>query len=171
MKLAKIDHAHRGQLQIAETLIAVSLMLVLALLLINAAEHIITPSSSISHLDQTATDTLITADESGMLRPVVYLFGDSRYNNEYSYYRSLLIDYLNTVLFENIGCTLVAHEINNGTIDSDYFTLIGSSSNILALEKGGEGVVANYFLGSFTSATFGQFFQQYLVQLYLWEKV
>ena len=70
----------------------------------------------------------------------------------------------------NIDYALIAHEIINGTINENYFSLIGSSTALAALQKGGEGVVANYHLGSFTSAMFGQYSMQYLVQLYLWEK-
>jgi hypothetical protein len=163
--------ARKGQLQIAETLIAVSLMLVLALLLISAAELSISPSSELSDLDQTASDILATADEAGLLRPVVYLFGNSRYEIEFLSYQNLLDDYISSVLSQNLDYAMIAHEIVNGTIKSEYSILIGSPGNIGALQQGGEGVIANYYLGSFTSATFGQYSNQFFVQLYLWEKI
>jgi len=164
------SRAHRGQLQIAETLISVALMLVLALLLINAANQTRTPYTSLMSLDQSATDILLAADEAGLLRPVIYLYGNSRYEIEFSAYQSQLDDFLSSILSTNIDYTLIAHEVHDGTLDQIYFTLIGSSANIVALQQGGEGIVANYHLGSFSSAAFGQFNSQYLVQLYLWEK-
>ncbi len=160
----------RGQLQIAETLVSVALMLVLALLLIGATNQTLSSYSNLIGLDQSATDILTAADEAGLLRPVIYLYGDSRYREEHSYYKDLLDEYIFAMVSNNIDYTLIAHEINNGTIDQDYFSLIGSSTALAALQQGGEGVVANYHLGSFTSATFGQYTTQYLVQLYLWEK-
>ncbi|MFX0171086.1 MAG: hypothetical protein ACFE9L_04130 [Candidatus Hodarchaeota archaeon] len=164
-------NARKGQLQIAETLIAVSLMLVLALLLISAAELSLSPSSELSNLDQTASDILATADEGGLLRPVVYLLSSSKYETEFLSYQNLLDDYISSVLSQNIDYAMIAHEIVNGTIKSEYSILIGSPANIGALQQGGEGVIANYYLGSFTSATFGQYSTQFFVQLYLWEKI
>ena len=40
-----------------------------------------------------------------------------------------------------------------------------------ALQKGGNGILVSYFLGSFTSADYGQFINQLTVELYLWEKI
>jgi len=162
--------AHRGQLQIAETLVSVALMLVLALLLIGATNQTLSSHSNLAGLDQSATDILATADEAGLLRPVIYLYGDTEYGEEYTYYQNLLDDYILSMVSNNIDYTLIAHIIDNGTINEDYFSLIGSITALTSLQQGGEGVVANYHLGSYTSATFGQFSTQYLVQLYLWEK-
>ena len=162
---------HRGQLQIAETLVSVSLMLVLALLLINATNQTLVPYSGLTSLDLAATDILTNADEAGFLRPVVYLFGDSRYGTNFSAYRNLLIDYISTIIPESIGYALTVQEVINGSIDPEYDLLIGSPTDIGALQQGGEGIVANYHLGSFTSSVFGRFYTQYLVQLYLWEKM
>jgi hypothetical protein len=159
---------HRGQLQIAETLIAVSLMLVLALLLISASQQI-TPPTNLSYLDQEATDILASADEVGLLRPVIYLYGNN--DADYQLYQDMLEDYFSAMLSANIGFTLIAHEILNDTISSNYFTVIGSPANIGALQEGGKAVIANYFLGSFNSAKFGLFPTKYLVQLYLWEMI
>jgi hypothetical protein len=160
----------RGQLQIAETLVSVALMLVLALLLIGATNQTLSSYSNLTGLDQSATDILTAADEAGLLRPVIYLYGDTRYGEDYSYFRNLLDEYIFTMVSNNIDYALIAHEIKNGTINQDYFSLIGSSTTLSALQQRGEGVVANYHIGSFTSATFGSYFTQYLVQLYLWEK-
>jgi len=164
------DHAHRGQLQIAETLVSVALMLVLALLLINATNQTLSPYSNLTSMDQSATDILIAADEAGLLRPVIYLYGNTKYEADYSSYRSQLEEYISIVVSDNIDYALIAHEINNNTVESNYFSPIGSSTAISAIQQGGEGVVANYHLGSFTSATFGHYSTQYLIQLYLWEK-
>ncbi len=164
------NRVHRGQLQIAETLVSVALILVLAFLLISATSQTISPYSDLTSLDQSATDILTTADEAGLLRPVVYLFGDTKYTSEFSLYQSLLDDYISSIISNNIDYALIAHEIINGTINPDYTSLIGSPADVAALQQGGEGIVANYHLGSFTSATFGQYFSQYLIQLYLWEK-
>ncbi len=162
---------HRGQLQIAETLVSVSLILVLALLLINATNQALIPYSGLTSLDLSATDILTNADEAGLLRPVVYLFSDSRYGTNFSTYQNLLNDYISTIFSESIGYALIAHKVTNGSIDPEYDLLIGSPTDIGALQKGGEGIVANYHLGSFTSSIFGRFYTQYLVQLYLWEKI
>jgi hypothetical protein len=161
---------HRGQLQIAETLVSVALMLVLALLLISATNQTLSSYSNLAGLDQSATDILTAADEAGLLRPIIYLYGDTRYVEEYSYYRDLLEDYILSMVPNNIDYVLIAHIVDNGTIDKDFFNLIGSTTALASLQKGGQGVVANYHLGSFTSPTFGQFATEYLVQLYLWEK-
>ncbi|UCG03661.1 MAG: hypothetical protein JSW11_06665 [Candidatus Heimdallarchaeota archaeon] len=161
---------HRGQLQIAETLVSVALMLVLALLLIGATNQTLSSYSNLTGLDQTATDILAASDEAGLLRPVIYLYGDTRYEQEFLSYKNLLNEYITTIVSKNIDYALIAHEIVNGTINEDFFSVIGSSTALVALQQGGKGVVANYHLGSFTSATFGQYTTQYLVQLYLWEK-
>lgn len=161
---------HRGQLQIAETLVSIALMLVLALLLISATNQTLSSYSNITGLDQSATDILIAADEAGLLRPVIYLYGDTRYGEEYTYYRNLLDEFIFAMVSNNIDYALIAHIVDNGSINKDYFSLIGSTTALTSLQEGGEGVVANYHLGSFTSAIFGQFSTQYLVQLYLWEK-
>ena len=161
---------HRGQLQIAETLVSVALMLVLAILLIAATSRTISPHSNQTSLDQTATDILITADETGLLRPVIYLHSDSRYEAEYSSYKNLLDEYISAIVSDSIDYVIIAHEIRNGTIDNEYFSPIGSPNAITSLQQIGEGVIANYHLGSFTSAAFGQYYAQYFVQLYLWEK-
>lgn len=170
MRLHK-KSVHRGQLQIAETLVSVSLILVLALLLINATNQALKPSTDLTSLDLSATDILTNADEAGLLRPVVYLFGDSRYESNFTYYQNLLNDYISTIISETIGYALITHEIVDGSISSEYNLLIGSPTDIGALQQGGEGTVANYHLGSFTSSNFGRFSTQYLVQLYLWEKI
>jgi hypothetical protein len=160
----------RGQLQIAETLISVALMLILALLLIGATNQTLTSYSNLTGLDQSATDILTAADEVGLLRPVVYLYENTKYGEEYTYYHNLLNDYFLSMISNNIDYALIAHIVENGIINEDYFSLIASTTALASLEQGGEGVVANYHLGSYTSATFGQFSTQYLVQLYLWEK-
>ena len=147
---------HRGQLQIAETLVSVSLILVLALLLINATNQALEPSSDLTRLDLSATDILTNADEAGHLRPVVYLFGDSRYETNFSAYRNLLNEYISTIIPESIGYTLIAHKVTNGSTDPEYDLLIGSPTDIGALQQGGEAIVANYHLGSFTSSAFGR---------------
>lgn len=170
--MEQIEHMkkHRGQLQIAETLVSVALMLVLALLLIGATNQTLSSYSNLEGLDQTATDILTAADEVKLLRPTVYLYGDTRYGEEYSYYQDLLEEYILSMVPIYIDYALIAHIVENGTINEDYFSLIGSTTAIVSLQQGGEGVVANYHLGSFTSSVFGQFSTQYLVQLYLWEK-
>jgi hypothetical protein len=145
-------------------------MLALVMFLINAANQVSSPYSNLKSLDQSAADILTASDEAGILRPVIYLYGIPKYENEYTNYRNLLEDYISSFLSSNIGFTLIGHEIKNGTPDIEYFSLIGSSIEISALESGGEGIAVNFFLGSFTSAVFGQYFEQYLVQLYFWEK-
>ena len=162
--------AHRGQLQIAETLVSVALMLVLALLLIAASSQTLSSYSNLTGLDQSATDILTAADEVGILRPTIYLYGDTKYEEEYSYYCDLLDDYILSMISNNIDYALIAHIIHNGTINEDYFSLIGSTTALTSLQQGGEAVVAKYHLGSFTSASFGQYTKQYLVKLFLWEK-
>ena len=169
--MQKSSHSiHRGQLQIAETLVSVALMLVLAILLIGATSRTLSPYSNQTSLDQTATDILTTADETGLLRPVIYLHNDPRYEAEYSSYKNLLDEYISAIVSDNIDYVIIVHEIHNGTIDNEYFSPIGSPTAINSLQQGGEGVIANYHLGSFTSAVFGQYYDQYFVQLYLWEK-
>lgn len=171
--MQKSSHSiHRGQLQIAETLVSVALMLVLAILLIGATSRTLSPYSNQTSLDQTATDILTTADETGLLRPVIYLHNDPRYEAEYSSYKNLLDEYISAIVSDSIDYVIIAHEIRNGTIDNDAppISPIGSPTAIASLQQGGEGVVANYHLGSFTSAAFGQYYTQYFVQLYLWEK-
>ena len=140
----------RGQLQIAETLVAVSLMLVLAIFLINAANMAIPTYSNLENLDKVGSDILSTADETGMLRQVVYLYENEDYILEYETYLDSLNTYISTINSEYIGFALIAHNIVNGTTDPIYFTLIGSSAEILALQNGGEGTVTNYYLGSFS---------------------
>ena len=56
-------------------------------------------------------------------------------------------------------------------VTSDYIYLIGSQSSLVALQQGSEGIIANYYIGSFSSAIYGNFADHYLIDLYLWEKV
>ena len=162
---------HRGQLQISETLIAVSLMLVLALLLISSAEQIVQQSDNTAILDRMATDVLTIADETGFLRPVIYLHNDTSRISEYLNYRNLLDEYIASFIPVKTGYALLSHAVVDGTLAPTYFIHIGSVREIVALAEGGNSVTANYFLSSFTSANFGQFRRQYLVSLYLWEKI
>lgn len=164
-------NSHRGQLQIAETLVSVSLMLVLALFLVNAATQAESPYSSLENLDRIASDILVTSDEAGLLRPVIYLYDDNVHETNYTYYRNSLDVFISTIISENIGYAMIAHEVINGSAAPNYFTLLGNSIEIIGLLNGGEGAVSNYFLGSFSSATFGLYYSQYLVRLYLWEKI
>jgi hypothetical protein len=98
MRMPTRRSVHRGQLQIAETLIAVSLMLVLALLLISSADQLVQKSDDTAILDRMATDILATADEVGFLRPVVYLYNDTSRVAEYVNHRNLLDDYIASIL-------------------------------------------------------------------------
>ena len=163
----------RGQLQIAETLVSVSLMLVLALLLISATQLVITPESNISYLDQTASDILVSTDEAGILRPVVYLFDNSTFEDDFNYYQEILRDYITSIIPINLDYGLIAHQINinDGTINPEYFPLLGSITDLSAIQEGEETAAANYHLGSFSSAEYGLYEDQYLVQLYLWEVI
>ncbi|WP_455140053.1 hypothetical protein [Candidatus Hodarchaeum mangrovi] len=161
----------RGQLQIAETLVAVSLMLVLALLLINAADQSLNPPQSYKFLDRTGYDILSTADEAGYLRPSIYLKFNPIYSDEATYFLSLLDAYITSILSDNYGFILIAHDLVNGVPSDSYNTILGSAADIAALQTGGEGVIINYHLGSYTSAEYGQFQNGYLVKLYLWEKI
>ncbi len=164
-------NSHRGQLQIAETLVSVSLMLVLALFLVSAATQAESPYSSLENLDRVASDILVTSDEAGLLRPVIYLYSDNVHETNYTYYRNSLDVFISTIISGNIGYAMIAHEVINGSAALNYFTLLGNSIEIFGLLNGGEGAVCNYFLGSFSSATFGLYYSQYLVRLYLWEKI
>ncbi|MHA1967914.1 MAG: hypothetical protein ACW964_08945 [Candidatus Hodarchaeales archaeon] len=171
MKYIRTKNSHRGQLQIAETLVSVSLMLVLAVFLINAANQAIPTYSNLENLDRVASDILSISDEAGLLRPVVYLHDNENYNSEYETYLDSLNTFISTIISENIGYALIAHNLVNGTPDQIYFTLIGSPAEIQALQNGGKGTVTNYYLGSFASASYGLYYTQYLVRLYLWEKI
>ena len=161
----------RGQLQIAETLVSVSLMLILALLLINAADQVNKSQSDFERLQNTATDILLTADEANLLRPVVYLYDQLEYHSEYTYHLDILNDFITFSLQENLGFVLRMSEVQGQKILDTYIYIIGSQASIVALQQGGDGVQSSYFVGSFTSADYGQFTSQYLVELYLWEKI
>ena len=161
----------RGQLQIAETLVSVSLMLILALLLISAADQVNKSDSDLESLQNTATDILLTADEANLLRPVIYLYDQLEHNSEYIYHLDILNDFITFSLQDALGFVLRMSAVQGQVILETYIYLIGSQASILALQQGGDGVQSNYFVGSFSSAEYGQFTSQYLVELYLWEKI
>ncbi|MHA2172569.1 MAG: hypothetical protein ACXAB7_22075 [Candidatus Kariarchaeaceae archaeon] len=161
----------RGQLQIAETLVSVSLMLILALLLINTANQVNNPHSNIINLQQTASDILLTADEAGLLRPVVFLYDQSEYTSDYTASVKILGDFIDSILTANIDFALRMRTVVDQVVTLDYIYLIGSQSSIVALQQGSEGIIANYYVGSFSSAIYGNFADHYLIDLYLWEKV
>ena len=142
----------RGQLQIAETLVSVSLMLILALLLINTANQVNDSHSNIINLHQTASDILLTADEAGLLRPVVFLHDQSEYSSDYSASVKILGDFIDSILTANIDFALRMRAVVDQVVTSDYIYLIGSQSSIVALQQGSEGIIANYYVGSFSSA-------------------
>ena len=161
----------RGQLQIAETLVSVSLMLILALLLINAANQVNNSYSNTMNLQHAASDILLTADEAGLLRPVVFLYDQIDYYSDYTANLEILTDYIDSSLTANIGFVLRMRTVIDQVVTSEYIYLIGSQANIAVLQQGGEGIIANYFAGSFSSAIYGNFADQYLIDLYLWEKM
>ncbi len=161
----------RGQLQIAETLVSVSLMLILALLLINTANQVNDSHSNIINLHQTASDILLTADEAGLLRPVVFLHDQSEYSSDYTVSVKILGDFIDSILTARIDFALRMRAVVDQVVTSDYIYLIGSKSSIVALQQGSEGIIANYYVGSFSSAIYGNFADHYLIDLYLWEKV
>ena len=165
-----LKKTRRGQLQIAETLVSVSLMLILALLLINAADQVNKSQSGLENLQNTASDILLTADEANLLRPVIYLNGQIEYVTEYNYHLDVLNDFILLNLPEGVGFVLRMSEVQGQEILSPYIYLIGSQASISALQEGGEGVQSQYFVGSFTSSEYGQFTTHYLIDLYLWEK-
>jgi len=161
----------RGQLQIAETLVSVSLMLILALLLINAADQVNNSYSNTISLQQTASDILLTADEAGLLRPVVFLHNQVEYYSDYSSNLEILTDYIDSSLTANLDFALRIRPVIDQVVTLEYIYLIGSEASIAILQRGSEGIISNYFIGSFSSANYGNFADQYLVDLYLWEKV
>ena len=161
----------RGQLQIAETLVSVSLMLILALLLINAANQINDSHSNIINLQQTASDVLLTADEAGLLRPVVFLYGQPEYHSDYISSIDLLRNYIDSNIGASTDFTLRMRMVVDQVVRTDYIYLIGSQSSIVALQQGSNGIVTNYYVGSFSSALYGNFADHYLIDLYLWEKL
>jgi len=161
----------RGQLQIAETLVSVSLMLILALLLINTANQVKNSHSNIINLHQTASDILLTADEAGLLRPVVFLHGQSEYSSDYTASVKILGDFIDSILTANTDFALRMRAVVDQVVTSDYIYLIGSQSSIVALQQGSEGIIGNYYVGSFSSAIYGNFADHYLIDLYLWEKM
>jgi hypothetical protein len=162
----------RGQLQIAETLVSVSLMLILALLLINAADQANNAYSDLTNLQHTASDVLWTADEAGLLRPVIYLYNQPEFASNFTDYHNNLGEYISSVLPDSYGYVLRISEVVNQVVSEEYIYLIGIEDDIRALQNNPEGgVQATYFVGSFSSGYFGIFTNQYLVELYLWEKI
>ncbi len=163
--------ARRGQLQIAETLVSVSLMLILALLLINAADQVNKTQSDLENLRNTASDILITADEANLLRPVVYLHDQTEYRSEFNYHLEVLNDYITLSLRGGVGFILRMSEVQDNGNEDEYIYLIGSQAIILSLQQGGESILSDYFVGSFSSSEYGQYTTHYIVELYLWEKI
>ncbi|MHA2093691.1 MAG: hypothetical protein ACW98F_03575, partial [Candidatus Hodarchaeales archaeon] len=158
----------RGQLQIAETLVSVSLMLILALLLINAADQVNNSQSELENLRNTASDILLTADEANLLRPVIYLYDLIEFRTEFTSHLDILTDFIKLSLQEDLDFVLRMSQVQGQEILTPYIYLIGSQFSIVALQQGGDGVQSNYFVGSFTSSEYGQFTTHYLVELYLW---
>jgi hypothetical protein len=167
----KLNKKRRGQLQIAETLVSVSLMLILALLLINAANQANDSYRDLTILQKTASDVLISADDTGILRPVVYLRSSIDYQSEYLESKVILDELIKATFSDRVGYVLRIKQVINQTIDEEYIYLLGSHAEVLALQNGGEGTQASYFIGSYTSANYGIFSDQYLVELYVWEKI
>ncbi|MHA2138786.1 MAG: hypothetical protein ACXABU_04865 [Candidatus Hodarchaeales archaeon] len=172
MKMSKIlRKKRRGQLQIAETLVSVSLMLILALLLINAADQVNKSQSELESLRNIASDVLLTADEANLLRPVIYLYDQAEYVSEYNIHLDILNDFITFSLQDNLGFVLRMSEVQGQEILNPYIYLIGSQTSIIALQQGGDGVQSSYFVGSFSSSEYGHYTTHYLVELYLWEKI
>ncbi len=169
--IPRLSKSRRGQLQIAETLVSVSLMLILALLLINAANQVNNNAGDNVKLQNIASDILITADDAGVLRPTVYFHDRITYQSEYLEYVDILNEIIKTAISDRIGFVLRMRQVIDQVVENDYSYLLGSPADILSLQNGGEGTQAYYFVGSFTSAEYGVFSEQYLVELYLWEKI
>ena len=73
-------------------------MLILALLLISAADQVNKSDSDLESLQNTATDILLTADEANLLRPVIYLYDQLEHNSEYIYHLDILNDFITFTL-------------------------------------------------------------------------
>jgi hypothetical protein len=146
-------------------------MLILALLLINAADQVNESQSDLENLQNTASDVLLTADEANLLRPVIYLYDQSELQSEYEYHLDILNDFITFSLQDGIDFVLRMSEVQGQEILDQYLYLIGSQSSIISLQQGGDGVQSNYFVGSFSSSEYGQFTTHYLVELFLWEKI
>lgn len=166
-----ISKKRRGQLQIAETLVSVSLMLILALLLINAANQANNNYRDLSTLQKTASDILITSDDAGVLRPTVYLRNSIEHQSEYLESRTILDELIKATFSDRVGYALRIRQVVNQLVENEYIYLLGSHAEVLTLQNGGEGTQAYYFVGSYASANYGVFSDQYLVELYVWEKI
>ncbi|MHA1542752.1 MAG: hypothetical protein ACTSQH_07230, partial [Candidatus Hodarchaeales archaeon] len=79
--------------------------------------------------------------------------------------------FIDSILTANTDFALRMRAVVDQVVTSDYIYLIGSQSSIVALQQGSEGIIGNYYVGSFSSAIYGNFADHYLIDLYLWEKM
>ncbi|MFW9995516.1 MAG: hypothetical protein ACFFD4_25995 [Candidatus Odinarchaeota archaeon] len=157
MKLKHFKPKHskkRGQLHIAETLVASTILLVLALSVANITVTLSEEPEGLKWLEERAWAIMETADSSGLLKPAVYLEDETSLG--------LLEDFITSKLPINFGFSL--NRVSNG----QKKVLISAGS----LEANtAETYVASYFISGYSSLEHGIFEISYTVTLALYKVV
>lgn len=166
----KIMIRRRAQLQISETLISISLLLVLSVLIISIANQALQAEPYESNLDDIGSNILENADELNILRPAIYYYGNSE--NQEIYQDSILSleSYIDSYIPSSMDYAIFIHQIINKSISDDYFQLLGESTDIINLNHANGVTVIPYYVMNFVSEDYSFFENAYLVKLFIWEK-
>ncbi|MHA2297137.1 MAG: hypothetical protein ACXAEU_11705 [Candidatus Hodarchaeales archaeon] len=149
MKLKK-----RGQLHIAETLVASTILLVLALSVANITINLSEEPESLDWLEKRIWSILETADSSGILKPAVYLEDETSL--------LLLEDFITSKLPMNFEFNLKRSSENGEKELISSGTLAATTVEIYR---------ASYFISGYSSLEYGIFETHYTVVLTLFKIV
>lgn len=166
MGLRKRTTDRRGQLNMMETLIAVSLLIVVSVAI----------SSSVTNQsgEDTASDTnwltrhgrhlLSSADDLGLLRPAVYLADSPTFTSIAESIQQDLASFISSQLPPAAEFALLRVDLND-TASSSERPIVDSGSRP---DERAEVAVASFILGGYSSLEYGTFEEVYAVYLEMW---
>ncbi len=156
---------NRGQLQIAETVLAITFILIMALAIIGVTTDLSQPTQSQSWLKKRAYNILASADELELLRPSVYLIENSTFSQAASFYQQKLKVFIESQLTQNYGYLVTAthYDAETLTVKKTYIII---TSNTLSSQTT-ESIGAAYLLTGYSSSKYGIYNTTFVVYLYI----
>ncbi|MFX0116896.1 MAG: hypothetical protein ACFFB3_20275 [Candidatus Hodarchaeota archaeon] len=166
MTLRKLKTDRRGQLNMMETLIAVSLLIVVSVAISASVTNQSGEGSKsdVRWLTQQGRHLLSSADDLGILRPAVYLTGSITYLSEAESFQNDLEILITSQLPLTAEFLVLRVDLIDTSSDSGRLVVDKGARP----DEGAEVAVASYILGGYSSAEYGLFEEVYAVYLQIW---
>jgi hypothetical protein len=166
LKLKKLKTDRRGQLNMMETLIAVSLLIVVSVAISASVTNQSGegPKSDVRWLTQQGRHLLSSADDIGILRPAVYLADSITFLSEAESFQNDLELLISSQLPLTAEFLILRVDLLDITSDSGRLVVDTGARP----DEGAEVAVASYLLGGYSSAEYGMFEEVYAVYLQIW---